>query len=454
MKKKSFIWALSLALVMALCMPRALALENTPQNLLVCENEEHTHNEYCYSLTNSLICELEEVEGLHQHEASCYKEEVITTCGLAEHRHGEECFEPVSEPELEPSLFERLMACNSPEELQAMLEIIPDEELTSLTAEEQAAIQEKFSEPEPLPPPEAEDRVLICAEDHLHTDACYGTAEQPQPEICLFERLMACETLEELQVMIASTPEEQLASLSEEEQAAIQEKFSEPEPLPSPPVEDRVLICAEDHLHTDACYGTDEQTQQEVSLFERLMACETLEELQVMIASTPEEQLASLSEEEQAAIQEKFSEPEPLPSPPVEDRVLICAEDHLHTDACYGTDEQTQQEVSLFERLMACETVEELHGLIRSTPPEELMDLGKEGKTKILAKFSVTIPTCPPPSIKDSQGKVYYFAKPATSFLGGREADGMPNNEPVCQEIIAPTVNFTNVSPLVDLPEG
>ena len=60
---------------------------------------------------------------------------------------------PTVEPKTEPSLFERLMACTTLEELFTLADETPEEELLALTDDENAQIEAKITalEPEPLP---------------------------------------------------------------------------------------------------------------------------------------------------------------------------------------------------------------------------------------------------------------------------------------------------------------
>lgn len=55
------------------------------------------------------------------------------------------------------------------------------------------------------------------------------------------------------------------------------------------------------------------------TLFGRLMACETLEEIYAILDETPEEELLQLSEEELAQLEAKIEELEPEPLPPIEE---------------------------------------------------------------------------------------------------------------------------------------
>lgn len=70
---------------------------------------------------------------------------------------------------------------------------------------------------------------------------------------------------------------------------------------------------------TDDCTGEDCKCP--CHLFDKLMACKTLEELFALIHETSEEELAALSEEQVAAIEVKIAalEPEPLPAVVIEE---------------------------------------------------------------------------------------------------------------------------------------
>ena len=72
---------------------------------MICELEEHEHLETCYEEIRTLTCSLEEAEG-HQHEASCYEEQL--TCGREQHVHMQSCYEEI-EPETEQILIPKMM---------------------------------------------------------------------------------------------------------------------------------------------------------------------------------------------------------------------------------------------------------------------------------------------------------------------------------------------------------
>ena len=74
---------------------------------------------------------------------------------------------------------------------------------------------------------------------HIETcvEGCTGEGcECPCHKLSLFERLMACKTLDELFAIVDETPEAELMALTEEENAQIEAKIAALEPEPLPPV--------------------------------------------------------------------------------------------------------------------------------------------------------------------------------------------------------------------------
>ena len=60
---------------------------------LVCELEEHTHENECYEQVEGLACGMEEGEGAHTHDEECYETVQEAACGKLElHTHSEECY--------------------------------------------------------------------------------------------------------------------------------------------------------------------------------------------------------------------------------------------------------------------------------------------------------------------------------------------------------------------------
>lgn len=91
-------------------------------------------------------------------------------------------------------------------------------------------------------------------------------------------------------------------------------------------------------------------------------------------------------------------------------------------------------ELSLFERLMACETLWDLYTLAEATPEEEMLALTDDENAQIRAKIEALEPAPLPP-------------------VGEGTAD-VPADEPMISEIIYPTVNFDNVAPFGAPVEG
>lgn len=73
----------------ALILP-AITMEKT----LICEEEEHTHTDACYTEQKVLVCQQEEGTE-HTHTDECYQTEKVLACGKAEHTHTEECYKKV-----------------------------------------------------------------------------------------------------------------------------------------------------------------------------------------------------------------------------------------------------------------------------------------------------------------------------------------------------------------------
>ena len=71
--------------------------------------------------------------------------------------------------------------------------------------------------------------------------------------------------------------------------------------------------------HIDTCSDdcTDAECKCPCHLFDRLMACTTLEEMETMIKATPEDELKSLSEEQVAQVEAHMDSLMPAPLPPI-----------------------------------------------------------------------------------------------------------------------------------------
>ena len=90
--------------------------------------------------------------------------------------------------------------------------------------------------------------------------------------------------------------------------------------------------------------------------------------------------------------------------------------------------------MSLFERLMACETLEKLFNLASATSKEELQALTDDENAQIEAKIENLA------SIR--------------LFPADEEEMNVETEEPIISEIIYPTVNFDNVAPFGAPVEG
>lgn len=114
----------------------------------------------------------------------------------------------------------------------------------------------------------------------------------------------------------------------------------------------------------------------------------------------------------------------------------VPAEESVHIDTCEegctGEDcDCSCHELSLFERLMACETLDELFAIVDETPEAELMALTEEENAQIEAKIAALEPEPLPPVVLEEC-----------------------ENETVISEIIYPAVNFDNVAPFGAPVEG
>ena len=114
----------------------------------------------------------------------------------------------------------------------------------------------------------------------------------------------------------------------------------------------------------------------------------------------------------------------------------VPAEESAHIDTCVEgcTSEGCDcscHELSLFERLMACETLDELFAIVDETPEAELMALTEEENAQIEAKIAALEPEPLPPVVLEEC-----------------------ENETVISEIIYPAVNFDNVAPFGAPVEG
>ena len=130
------------------------------ESKLICEYEEHTHDETCWETSEAPeepVCGLEESEG-HQHDEACYAEEASLTCGQEEseeHTHDEACY----------STTEPVLSCGQDE------------------TEGHAHGEDCFAEGE---------KTLVCVlEEHKHGEKCYEsewTCTEPSDDVKAFLR--------------------------------------------------------------------------------------------------------------------------------------------------------------------------------------------------------------------------------------------------------------------------
>lgn len=153
---------LSVALVGGLMSP---AFAKTIETTRVCGKEEHTHTDACYEHTVSeeLVCEVEETEA-HEHTDLCYTQVRELTCeeSTEAHAHSEECCDEegnvVCELSTEPAHSHNSDCYTLTRELSCEVE------KTEGHKHSEACYVEKVSE----------DAKLVCElEEHTHSTDCY-----------------------------------------------------------------------------------------------------------------------------------------------------------------------------------------------------------------------------------------------------------------------------------------
>lgn len=318
MKKKLLTGALSAAMLVTLCVPRTLLTKaETTSPVLVCDKEEHTHSAECYEISEEPTCGQEESEG-HKHDDSCYIEEPVLTCTREEgedHTHDKSCY-----------TTKRTLTCE-------------EEESAGHTHSDSCYKKE-----------------LICGlEEHKHNKDCYETVEEETEEETTAPETEASTDAE------AET--EESTEAAETETTAAEETTGAETPVTSETKETEARECTcgtEDGIHDEDCplYKetskatasnattpttppapvtsvhiegcTDECTGEDcncpchrMSLFDRVMTCETLEDICKILDASTEEEWNALSEEEIAQINVKIEalEPEPYPAVVIDDTV-------------------------------------------------------------------------------------------------------------------------------------
>lgn len=316
MKKKLLTGALSAAMLVTLCVPRTLLTKaETTSPVLVCDKEEHTHSAECYEISEEPTCGQEESEG-HKHDDSCYIEEPVLTCTREEgedHTHDESCY-----------TTKRTLTCE-------------EKESAGHTHSDSCCKKE-----------------LICSlEEHNHDKACYETVEEeteeettaPETEASTDaeaeteESTEAAETTAAEETTGAETPEtsetketearectcgtedgihDEDCPLYKETSKATSSNATTPTTPPAPVTQVHIEGC------TDDCTGENCACPcHKMSLFDRLMTCETLEQLYALVDAASEDELLALTEDEnvQIAIKIEALEPEPYPAVVIDDTV-------------------------------------------------------------------------------------------------------------------------------------
>ncbi len=348
MKKKLLTGALSAAMLVTLCVPRTLLTKaEITRPVLVCDKEEHTHSAECYEISEEPTCGQEESEG-HKHDDSCYIEEQVLTCTREEgedHTHDESCYTTKR----------------------------------TLTCEEKESAGHTHSD-------SCYKKELICSlEEHNHDKACYETVEEETEEETTAPETEASTDAE------AETEESTEAAETETTAAEETTKAETPETSETKETEARECTCGtEDGIHDEDC---------------------------------------PLYKETSKATSSNATAPTAPAVPVTPVHIEGCSDD------CTGENCNCPcHQMSLFERLMACETLEKLFNLASATSKEELQALTDDENAQIEAKIENLA------SIR--------------LFPADEEEMNVETEEPIISEIIYPTVNFDNVAPFGAPVEG
>lgn len=309
MKKKLLTGALSAAMLVTLCVPRTLLTKaEITSHVLVCEKEEHTHSAKCYGPSEELTCGQEESEG-HKHDDNCYKEEPVLTCTREEgedHNHDDNCYTIKCEltcGEKESaghthsdSCYKKELTCGLEEHKhdKACYETVEEETEEETTAPETEASTdaEETEAPETKESTEAAETETTAAEETTgaETPETSETSETKETEA----RECTCGTEDGIH--------DEDCPLYKETSKATASNATTPTAPPAPVTQVHIEGC------TDDCTGENCACPcHKMSLFDRLMTCETLEQLYALADATPEEELRALTDEENAQIEGKIA---------------------------------------------------------------------------------------------------------------------------------------------------
>ena len=207
--------------------------------VLKCTLAEHIHGEACYDAEGNLIC----TETEHTHSEDCYaaeetEEEKKLKCTLAEHTHSEACYDAENNLICTETEHTHSDDCYAAEETRKLI----------CTLAEHAHIEACF---------DAEGNLTCTETEHTHTDSCYEaekTEEAPKEEIedVLYQ---ICTLPEHIHADSCRNPEtgDMICGLSEHTHKEACYAKAEDIPMMETP-----LVCAvAEHIHETACFGAD-----------------------------------------------------------------------------------------------------------------------------------------------------------------------------------------------------
>lgn len=319
MKKKLVTGALSAAMLVTLCVPRTLLTKaETTSPVLVCDKEEHTHSAECYKISEEPTCGQEESEG-HEHDDSCYTEESVLTCTREEgedHTHDDNCYTIKRELTCEvkesaghthsDSCYKKELSCGLEEHKhdKACYETVEEETEEETTAPETEASTDAEAETEEST--EAAETTAAEETTGAETPETSETSETKETEA----RECTCGTEDGIH--------DEDCPLYKETSKATASNATTPTTPPAPVTQVHIEGC------TDDCTGENCACPcHKMSLFDRLMTCETLEQLYALVDAASEDELLALTEDEnvQIAIKIEALEPEPYPAVVIDDTV-------------------------------------------------------------------------------------------------------------------------------------
>jgi len=307
MKKKLLTWALSAAMLVTLCVPRTLPTEAaTTHPVLVCGEQEHTHSAECYEISDEPTCGLEESEG-HKHNDDCYEIDEELTCTRDEdenHEHGAGCYttkrtlvcdeEESAGHTHSAKCFEKVLICELEEHKHSddcyQTETVETEEETEAPETEESTAAEETAAPETEESTEVQE---------TETSAADETTEAETPETSATEETKETEA-RECTCGTENGIHDEDCPLYRETSKATSSNATAPT---APVTQVHLEGCSED------CTGEDCACPcHKMSLFDRLMTCETLEQLFALANAASDEKLLALTDEENAKLEEKLAD--------------------------------------------------------------------------------------------------------------------------------------------------